>query len=84
MTLGVAPDARVRSLAKDIPWNWVPPGWLSLDEARRLLAGRLSIVCEGARHRRSQAISPDTVRLLDAVCSGLEEQAASLPAAGSL
>jgi len=82
VTLGVAPDGRVRSLAKDIPWNWVPPGWLSPDEARRLLASRLGTVCEWARHRRSQAASPDTVRLLDTVCSGLEEQAASLPVAG--
>ncbi|MGH9918745.1 MAG: hypothetical protein ACRD6W_07755, partial [Nitrososphaerales archaeon] len=41
VTLGVAPDGRIRSLAKDIPWNWVPGGWLSFDEARRLVADRL-------------------------------------------
>ena len=83
VTLGVAPDGRVRSLAKDIPWNWVPPGWLSHDEARRLLASRLGAVREWARYRRSQAASRDTVRLLDAVCWGLEEQAESLPVAGA-
>jgi starvation-inducible DNA-binding protein len=27
VTLGVAPDGRVRSLAEDIPLNWVPNGW---------------------------------------------------------
>lgn len=81
--LGVAPDGRVRSLAKDIPGNWVSPGWLSHDEARRLPASRLGAVCEWARYRRSQAASRDTGRLLDAVCSGLEEQAESLPVAGA-
>ena len=34
VTLGVAPDGRVRALAKDIPFNWVPDGWLQADEAR--------------------------------------------------
>ena len=28
VALGVAPDGRVRALAKDIPLNWVPEGWL--------------------------------------------------------
>ena len=57
--------------------------WLSHDEARRLLASRLGAVREWARYRRSQAASRDTVRLLDAVCWGLEEQAESLPVAGA-
>jgi hypothetical protein len=41
VTLGVAPDGRVRSLAMDIPLNWVPDGWLQPAEARELLANRL-------------------------------------------
>jgi starvation-inducible DNA-binding protein len=73
--LGVAPDARVRSLAKDIPLNWVPDGWLGADEARRLVASRLGAVASWARLRRSLATDPSSVLLLDAVCVGLEAQA---------
>lgn len=74
VTLGVAPDGRVRSLAKDIPLNWVPDGWLPADEARRLVADRLRTVASWARHRRSQATDPAVTQLLDAVCEGLEAQ----------
>jgi hypothetical protein len=73
--LGVATDRRVRSLAKDIPLNWVPEGWLRPDEARRLIAHRLRTVGGWACYRRSQATDPDTVQLLDAVCSSLQAQA---------
>jgi starvation-inducible DNA-binding protein len=72
VALGVPPDGRVRSLAEDIPVNWVPEGWLSRDEAERLLADRLHTVASWARLRRSRATDPDTARLLDAVSSGLE------------
>jgi starvation-inducible DNA-binding protein len=75
VTLGVAPDGRVRSLAKGIPLHWVPDGWLRTDEARRLLGDRLRIVGGWACYRRSQATSPDTVQLLDDVCSSLKAQA---------
>jgi hypothetical protein len=75
VTMGVAPDGRVRSLAKDIPLHWVPDGWLHADEARRLVAYRLRTVGGWACYRRSQATDPDTVRLLDVVCSSLEAQA---------
>jgi starvation-inducible DNA-binding protein len=73
--LGVAPDRRVRSLAKDIPLNWVPEGWLSSDEAGHLVADRLDTLAEWARFRQSQAIDPDTVQVLDDVSSSLETQA---------
>lgn len=82
VALGFAPDGRIRSLAKDIPFNWVPDGWLELDEARLLVANRLSSLITWARERRSQATDPETVRLLDIVISGLEAQAASLPTTG--
>lgn len=72
VTLRVAPDGRVRSLAEDIPLNWVPDGWLRPDEARRLVTDRLHGVAGRARYRRSQAADLDTRQLLDAVCSGLE------------
>ncbi|MGH3305607.1 MAG: ferritin-like domain-containing protein [Streptosporangiaceae bacterium] len=77
---GVAPGGRVRSLAKDLPRNWVPPGWLSPDETRKLMAGRLTKVCEWARYRRSQAAEASTRRLLDTVCAGMEAQLARLAA----
>jgi starvation-inducible DNA-binding protein len=70
--LGVAPDGRVRALAKDIPSHWVPEGWLHAEHAQRLLAERLRIVASWAQQRRSQAADPDTVQLLDTVCAGLE------------
>ena len=72
VTLRVPPDGRVRSLAEDIPLNWVPDGWLRPDEARRLLTDRLHGVAARARYRRSQTADLDTWQLLDAVCSGLE------------
>jgi starvation-inducible DNA-binding protein len=72
--LGVAPDGRVRSLAKDIPLSWVPDGWLRADEAGRLVADRLRTVAGWVRHRRSHATDADVAQLLDAVCVGLEAQ----------
>jgi starvation-inducible DNA-binding protein len=72
VTMGVAPDGRVRALAQDIPLNWVPDGWLRADEASRLLAARLTTLAEWARYRRSQALDPDTLRLLERVCTSLE------------
>ena len=74
VTLGVAPDGRVRSLAKDIPIQWVPDGWLGHDAAFPLVANRLCTIAEWTRYRRSQATARETVRLLDAVCLGLEAQ----------
>jgi hypothetical protein len=69
----VAPDGRVRSLARDIPLNWVPAGWLSGGRARRLIAARHAHVAEWARYRHSQAKGADA-ELLDLVASGLETQ----------
>jgi starvation-inducible DNA-binding protein len=71
VTLGIAPDGRVRSLAQDIPLNWVPEGWLPADEARALLEQRLRLVTSWACQRRSQIIDPASQRLLDAVCDVL-------------
>lgn len=77
VSLGVPPDGRLRSLAEDIPLNWLPDGWLSPDDARRLLADRLGTVAEWARYRRSQTSDADTKELLDTLCSGLETQASA-------
>jgi starvation-inducible DNA-binding protein len=51
VTLGVAPDARVRSVAKDIPVHWVPEGWLRPDDAARLVGDRLGSLAGWARYR---------------------------------
>lgn len=77
-TLGVAPDGRVRSLAKDIALHWVPEGWLASDEAGRLVADRLGASAGWACYRQSQATDPETVQVLDAVCSTLDLQAHAL------
>jgi hypothetical protein len=69
----VPPDGRVRSLVKDIPLNWVPEGWLSGTDARRLIAERLALVAEWARSRHSRAKGADA-ELLDLVAAGLEAQ----------
>ena len=55
----IAPDGRVRSLAKDIPLNWVPDGWISGEAARSLIADRLARVADWARYRHSQAEGAD-------------------------
>jgi hypothetical protein len=70
---GVAPDGRVRSLAKDISLNWVPDGWLSAERAQRLVAERLAVVAGWARSRHSQANGADA-ELLEFVSEGLEAQ----------
>jgi starvation-inducible DNA-binding protein len=72
VTLGVAPDGRVRSLAEDIPQNWVPDGWLRADEARELVANRVRGVAGRAVYRRSQAADPGTTQLFDVICAELE------------
>ena len=69
----IAPDGRVRSLAKDLSLNWVPDGWLSGEAARSLVAERLTRVAEWARYRHSQAEGADA-ELLGSVATGLEAQ----------
>jgi quercetin dioxygenase-like cupin family protein len=71
-----APDGRIRSLAKDIPENWVPDGWLSGEAARCLIAGRLGRVVDSTRYRLSQADEDDR-ELLGSVTAGLEAQLAA-------
>jgi len=77
VTSHVAPDGRVRALAKDIRLNWVPDGWLAGEAARTLLAGRLTWVVEWARYRRSQTEGTDA-ELLDSVAMALETQLRAL------
>jgi hypothetical protein len=74
VTLGVAPDGRVRALVKDIPLNWVPDGWLGSGEARLTLDHSLRILAYHAQQRRAGTCNPDSVLLLDAVCAGLERR----------
>jgi hypothetical protein len=63
----------VRSLAKDIPLNWVPAGLLEPDDARRLVDHRLHSVAGRAPYRLSQATDSKTRQLLGAICAGLEQ-----------
>lgn len=71
VTLGVAPDGRLRTLATDIPVHWVPEGWLHADEARRLVDHRRASLAEWARYRRSQVTDSEIAELLDAASSSL-------------
>lgn len=75
VALGFAPDGRIRSLAKDIPYNWVPEGWLEPDEAQRLVDHRVHAAVGRVRHRQSNAKDPATAELLDRLCGSLHEQA---------
>jgi hypothetical protein len=79
----VAPDGRVRSLVRDIPWNWVPDGWLSGKKGRRLITQRLALVTEWARYRQSEAEGGDR-ELLDLVATGLDAQLRDLRKRGTV
>ena len=70
---GVAPDGRIRSLVRDIPVNWVPDGWLSADEGRRLVLDRVARVATWTRYRRSYAEGP-RADVLNGIHSCLEAQ----------
>ena len=75
VALEIPPDGRLRSLAQDIPSNWVPDGWLDRTEARRLVDHRVHVAAGRAHYRQSQANDPALVDLLDRLCTGLDEQA---------
>jgi len=75
---GTAPDGRVRALAKDIPWNWVPDGWLTAREAAALVADRLGRVAEWAVARRSASPAGADEQLFGVVHAGLEAQLEAL------
>ena len=70
---GVAPDGRVRSLAKDVHAHYVPRGWLETGEAQRLVSDRLTSVARWACYRHAQATGA-SAELLAVICSGLEAQ----------
>lgn len=76
---GIAPDGRVRSLARDIPWNWVPDGWLEADAARRLMGDRLRRLVDWTRSRLAEdaglAHGPLLERILARLEAGLAEMA---------
>jgi hypothetical protein len=70
---GVAPDGRVRALAKDIALNWVPEGWIEAEAARLLLVERLVSLGDHARYRCSQS-EGRRGELLDVVRAGIARQ----------
>ena len=85
---GFAPDGRVRALASDIPFNWVPDGWLDLSEGQQLLSSRVGKVAGWARERSTEATSPEERDVLEEIAAGLEAQLAALnglgPAKGAI
>lgn len=75
---GTAPDARVRALARDIPLNWVPDGWLSAAEAAHLMRDRLATVTAWAEARRSDSTVRKDQQLLGDLHTNLEAQLEAL------
>jgi DNA-binding ferritin-like protein len=75
---GTAPDGRVRALARDVPWNWVPDGWLTAREAVTLMQDRLLRVTGWAEARRSASPVGTDERLLGDVHAGLQAQLEAL------
>lgn len=83
ITLGVAPDGRVRSLVKDVPVNWVPDGWLQLNVAQQLIGDRLNQLAAWALDRRVHTTDPETLHLLSMLSAGLEAQASTFQSSRS-
>ncbi|HET6966166.1 MAG TPA: hypothetical protein VFH58_15425 [Acidimicrobiales bacterium] len=79
---GIPPDARIRSLARDIPWNWVPDGWLDADAARGLIGDRLGRLADWTRSRLQEGADPAHGPLLERILARLEEGLADLAATG--
>lgn len=78
VTADVAPDGRVKTLARDITRQWVPPGWLTVGDACDLLVMRLSELIEWTRVRPPLTAAEEDQRWLAEVCSGLEAQLRAL------
>jgi starvation-inducible DNA-binding protein len=83
VSLGIAPDGRARALAEDVPWNWVPGGWLEGREAHRLVRERLTKVANWAHSRRSLLGDPEAAQLLGVLCSDLDAQLHQLVSGGA-
>ena len=69
---GIPPDGRIRSLARDIPWNWVPDGWLDADSARRLMGDRLGQLANWTRSRLADDAGAAHGPLLERILARLE------------
>ncbi len=78
--LDIAPDGRVKTLARDATRQWVPVGWLTTAEARGLLLPRLDELIKWTEEQRSTAIGSDDTSPLAEVESGLRTQMCGLGA----
>lgn len=74
----VAPDGRVKTLARDITRQWVPSGWLTVPDARDLLVVRLSELIERTKVCGPLTTVEDDQSRLAEVESGLEAQRRAL------
>lgn len=81
-TAGIPPDGRVRSLAADIPFNWVPDGWVRAEDGGQMVANRLRRVADWTRTRSSECSEEQERGLFDKIESCLQAQLASLSADG--
>lgn len=74
----VVPDGRVKTLARDITRQWVPPGWLSVGDARNLLVIRLSELIERTKVCGALTAADEDRSQLADLESGLEVQRRAL------
>lgn len=75
---GTPPDGRVRALAQDLPWNWVPDGWLTGVQAQDLMTERVGRVAEFARARHDESTPAKDRQLFGVLATGLEAEVAQL------
>lgn len=78
ITAGIPPDGRVRSLAADIPFNWVPDGWVGPENGAQMVANRLRRVADWTRARGSECSEDQERGLFDNIESCLQAQLAIL------
>ncbi len=76
--LDIAPDGRVKTLARDITRQWVPLGWLTTPEARSLLTPRVDELIKWTQEQRSPATADDDTSSLAEIESGLRAQLRAL------
>ena len=80
--LDIAPDGRVKTLARDITRQWVPAGWLTTAEARGLLAPRVDELIKWVEARRLMVTGGDDTSSLAELESGLRAQLRELAHVG--
>jgi hypothetical protein len=80
--LEIAPDGRVKTLARDVTRQWVPAGWLTTADARNLMAPRVDELIKWVQVQRSMTTGGDDRNYLAEIESGLAAQLRELVQVG--